>query len=64
MTVACRVKLKWLEWLGHLARMSDTQLPKHVFFGWLSQLGPRCGPRRRWKDVIKKDLVRIVGEDE
>ena len=63
MLVSCRVKLKCLEWLGHLARMSDTRLPKCVFFGWLPQPRPRCGPRKRWKDVIKKDLVNIVSED-
>ena len=31
MLVSCRVKLKCLEWLGHLVRMSDTRLPKRVF---------------------------------
>ena len=31
MLVSCRVKLKRLEWLGHLVRMSDTRLPKRVF---------------------------------
>lgn len=64
MTVTSRVKLIRLEWLGHLARMSDNQLPRHVVFGWLPQTWPRCGPRRRWKDVIKKDLAQIVGDDE
>lgn len=44
--------------------MSDNGLPKHVFFGWLPQPQPRCGPGRRWKDEIKKDLVYIVGEDK
>ena len=39
MLVSCRVKLKHLEWLGHLTRMSDTRLPKHVFLSGFLNLG-------------------------
>ena len=63
MTVTCRVKLKRLELLGHLVMMSNSRLLKRVFFGWFPQPRPRCGARRRWKDVIKKDLVHIVDKD-
>ena len=36
-----------------------------VLFGWLPQKHPRCGPRRRWRDMIRKDLRDIeVKEDE
>ena len=60
-----KVKKRRLEWLGHLARMPDCRIPKSALFGWLSQPRPRCGPRKRWRDVVKKD-VRDVGlyEDE
>ena len=51
----------------YVARMSDERIPKlHVaLFGWLPQPRPRCGPRRRWRDVIRRDLRDIeVGDDE
>ena len=31
-------------------------LPKSLQFGWLPESRPRCGPRRRRRDVIRKDL--------
>ena len=39
--------------------MPDHRIPKSALFGWLPQVHPRCGPRRRWKDVIRKDLRDI-----
>ena len=48
-----------LEWLGHLACMADHRIPKSALFGWLPQVHPRCGPRRKWKDVIRRDLKNI-----
>ena len=63
--VSDRVLKRRLEWLGHLARMPDQRMPKAALFGWLPQPRPRGGPRRRWRDVIKKDLKQIdVEEDE
>ena len=26
------------------------------FFGWLSEKRPQGGPKKRWKDIIRKDL--------
>ena len=31
-------------------------------FSWLSQPRPSCGPKRRWRDVVKKDM-KDVGID-
>ena len=52
-----------LEWLGHVARMPDHRIPKSVLFGWLPHVRPRCGPRRRWKDVVRRDLKDINVEE-
>ena len=49
-----RVLKRRMEWLGHLARIPDQRMPKAALFGWLPQLRPRGGPRRRWRDVIKR----------
>ena len=64
-TTSDKVTKRRLEWLGHLARMPDHRLPKYLLFGWLPQPRPRGGPRRRWRDVVWKDLKNIgVGEDD
>lgn len=48
-----------LEWLGHVARMPDDRLPKQVLFSRLPETRPACGPRLRWKDVVKADLQAL-----
>ena len=50
------VQQRRLEWLGHLARLDDTRVPKQLLFACLPQSRPFCGPRRRWKDTIHTDL--------
>jgi len=36
-----------------------------VLFSWLSEPRPRCGPKKRWRDVVRKDLDYIgVNEDK
>ena len=50
------MKKRRLEWLGHLARMDEYRLPKSALFSWLPQPRPRCGPRKRLRDVVCKDL--------
>ena len=49
-----------LEWLGHVARMPAPYDPK-VCALWLAH--PHCGPRRRWKYVVRKDLKDIDVEE-
>ena len=63
--VAKKVRKSRLEWLGHVARMPNHRLPKTMLFGWLPQPRPRCGPRKRWRDVVCKDLKEVgLEEDE
>ena len=58
-TAAVKVIKRRLEWLSHLACMADHRIPTSALFGWLPQVRPRRGPRRRWKDVIRRDLKDI-----
>ena len=58
-TAAIKVTKCRLEWLGHLARLPDHRIPKSTLLGWLPQPHPSDGPRRRWRDVIRKDLKTI-----
>jgi len=59
-----KIQKRWLEWLGHLARMLDNRIPKSVLFGWLPQPCPRCGLRKRWRDVAKKDLQQVGSRED
>jgi len=45
-----------LEWLGHVARMTDSRLPWVCLFGWLP---PFHGLNRRWRDALKSDLLSL-----
>ena len=61
-TVTEMVMRHRLEWLGHVARMPDHRIPK---LAWLSHPRPHGGPRRRWRDVVKKDLKEVkIGEEK
>ena len=55
-TVTTKLTKRRLEWLGHLARMQDQRIPKITLFSWLPQSRPPGGPRRRWRDLVKKDI--------
>lgn len=63
-TTVDKVQKRRLEWLGHLARMEDYRLPKSVLFGCLPQSRPKCGPKLRWRDVIRSDLQEIKVKEE
>ena len=42
--------------------MPDYCLPKKVLFGWLPQPRPAGGPRKRWKNEIRRDVqARATG---
>ena len=62
-TIDTKLKHCRLEWLEHLSRMPDYHLPMICLFGWLSHSHPFCGPRRRWRDIIKDDLKSVGVSD-
>ena len=53
-----------MEGLGYVACMPGERIPKSASFGWLPQPHPRCGPRKRWRDVIKYLSEIDVDENE
>ena len=62
--VSVKVTRRRLEWRGHVARMADHRIPKLTLFGWLPESRPRGGPRRRWRDLIRRDLKTIEVKEE
>ena len=51
------ISLKRLRWLGHVTRMEDGRIPKHMLYSELC-LGtrPTGRPALRFKDVCKRDM--------
>eukprot|EP00117_Sycon_ciliatum_P023228 scpid30807/ scgid4805/ Transposon TX1 uncharacterized 149 kDa protein; ORF 2 len=52
-----------LRWLGHVARMKETRLPKQMLFGELPCKRPQHGPKKRWRDVVSSDFA-VIGLSE
>ena len=48
-----------LRWVGHIARMPPTCLPKIILYGELKEgKQPRGGPKRHFKDQLKRSLAQ------
>ena len=62
-SIADLVMEKRLRWLGHLGRMDDCRLPKKMLFGELRKRRAFHGPKRRWKDLVMKDLQAIGAKE-
>ena len=54
--IADLVRFRKLRWLGHLARMSDNRLLKHVLFGVMEGPGIRGTTIKSWTEHVKEDL--------
>jgi hypothetical protein len=50
------IKLRRMEWVGHVARMSERGGLCVVLVGKLEGMRPLGRPRCRWEDNIKMDL--------
>jgi hypothetical protein len=49
--VTC-IKLKRLQWAGHVQRMEDTRIPKKVFKAKFEGVRSVGKPRKRWEDAV------------
>ena len=55
-TIEEKLDHRRMEWLGHVAGMEDSRMPRQVLFDTFLQRRPAHGPRKRWKDGVVRDL--------
>jgi hypothetical protein len=48
------IRLRGLQWVGHVMRMKDERVPKKVLKGYTEARRP-VGPRGRWLDAVDRD---------
>ena len=52
------IKSRRLKWAGHVARMGEGRVVYRVLVGKPEGKRPQDGPRRRWEDNVKIDLLK------
>jgi hypothetical protein len=53
------IKIRRLEWLGHIIRMDETRSVKKIFDGKLEGRSGRGRPRLRWINNVEDDLRKL-----
>ena len=53
------IKIRRLEWIGHVIRMNETRSVKKIFEGKLEGRRGRGRPRLRWIDDVEDDLRKL-----
>ena len=53
------IRIRRLEWIGHVIRMNETRCVKKIFEGKLDGRRGRGRPRLRWIDNVEDDLRKL-----
>ena len=53
------IKIRRLEWLGHVSRMNEIRSVKKIFEGKLEGRRGRGRPRLRWINSVEDDLRKL-----
>jgi hypothetical protein len=53
------IRLRRLQWVGHVMRMKDERVPKKVLKRYTEARRP-AGPRGRWLDAVDRDGTRML----
>ena len=54
------IKIRRIEWAGHIIRMEDERIPKMVLNGNFDTTRPVGRPRTRWADVVQRDTIQLL----
>jgi hypothetical protein len=57
--VTC-IKLKRLQWAGHVQRMEGTRIPKKVFKAKFEGVRSVGKPRKRWQGAVRQDAASFL----
>jgi hypothetical protein len=55
------IKIRSLEWAGHIMRMEEERIPKKVLNGNFHTTRPVGRSRTRWVDVVQRDAIQLLG---
>jgi hypothetical protein len=55
------IRIRRLEWAGHIIRMEEERIPKNVLNGNFHTTRPVGRPRTRWTDVVQRDALQLLG---
>jgi hypothetical protein len=51
------IKLRRLQWAGHVQRMESQSIPRMVMAGQMFGIRPIGKPKKRWMDAVKEDQI-------
>jgi hypothetical protein len=54
------IKIRRLEWAGHIIRMEEKRIPKMVLNGKFHAIRPVGRRRTRWADVVQRDALQLL----
>ena len=60
-SISIIVKLKRLQWAGHVQRMGNECIPKKILYATIGGKRHVGRPRNRWIDAMEEDAKKILG---
>jgi hypothetical protein len=55
------IKIRRLEWAGHIIRMEEERIKKKVLNGNFHTTRPVGRPRTRWAPVVQRNTLQLLG---
>jgi hypothetical protein len=55
------IKIRRLEWAGHIRRIEKERIPKKFLNGNFHTTRTVGRPRNRWADVVQSDALQLLG---
>lgn len=59
--IGTAIKLRRLQWAGHVQRMEEERIPKKILRERVYGIRPRERPRQRWEDSVDADSKTLLG---
>jgi hypothetical protein len=55
------IRLKRLQWVGHVQRMNKERIPKKILYSTIGGRRLVGKPINRWIDVVEEDVKKLMG---